>query len=83
MNAILLREFITKIIFISKHFNYSIHFLNIVSVRWCPLSKHSRKRFWNFCITLCSMVGETAATSSLMLCFKSTVVLGFFCTHCS
>jgi hypothetical protein len=24
------------------------------------------------------MVGETAATSSLMFCFKSTVVLGFF-----
>jgi hypothetical protein len=45
---------------------------------WCPLSKHSRKRFWNFCITCCSMVGEIAATSSLMLCFKSTVVLGFF-----
>jgi len=26
----------------------------------------------------CSMVGETAATSCLMFCFKSTVVLGFF-----
>jgi hypothetical protein len=24
------------------------------------------------------MLGETAATSSLMFCFKSTVVLGFF-----
>jgi len=37
-------EFITKIIFISKHFNYDIHFLNIVSVRWRPLlSPHSRK----------------------------------------
>ena len=47
MNSILafLREFITKIIFISKHFNYNIHFLNIVSVRWRPLlSAHSRKR---------------------------------------
>jgi len=39
------RAFITKIIFIWKHFNYNIHFLNIVSVRWCPLlSAHSRKR---------------------------------------
>jgi len=42
---IFLREFITKIIFISKHFNYNIHFQNIVSVRWRPLlSAHSRKR---------------------------------------
>jgi len=40
-----LREFITKIIFISKHFNYNIHFLNIVYVRWRTLlSAHSRKR---------------------------------------
>jgi hypothetical protein len=40
-----LREFISKIIFISKHFNNNIHFLNIVSVRWSPLfSAHSRKR---------------------------------------
>jgi len=30
------RKFITKIMFISKHFNYNIHFLNIVSVRWRP-----------------------------------------------
>ena len=30
--TIFLCEFITKIIFISKHFNYSIHFLNIVPV---------------------------------------------------
>jgi len=31
--------------FISKQFNYNIHFLNIVSVRWRPLlSAHSRKR---------------------------------------
>jgi len=42
---VFLREFITKIIFISKHFNCNIHFLNIVSVRWRPLlSAHSRKR---------------------------------------
>jgi hypothetical protein len=27
------------------------------------------------------MVGEIAATSSLMFCFKSTVVLGFFFVH--
>ena len=73
------REFITKIIFISKHFNYSIHFLHIVSVRWCPLlSTHSQKRFWMFCITCYSMVGQIAATSSLMFCFKSTIVSGFF-----
>ena len=40
-----LREFITKIIFIWKHFNYNIHFLNIVSVRWRPLlSANSHKR---------------------------------------
>jgi len=49
-----------------------------VSVRWRPLSTHSRKRFWKFCITRCSMVGEITATSSLMFCFQSTVVLGFF-----
>jgi len=28
---------------ISKHFSYNIHFLNIVSVWWRPLSAHSRK----------------------------------------
>jgi hypothetical protein len=51
----------------------------MVSVRWRPLlSTHPCKRFWKFCITHCSMVGEIAATSSLMLCFKSSVVLGFF-----
>ena len=50
-----------------------------MSVRWRPLmSTHSPKRFWKFCITRCSMLGEIAATSSLMFCFKSTVVLGFF-----
>jgi hypothetical protein len=49
-----------------------------VSVRWRSLLTHSRKRFWKFCITHCSMVGEIAATFSLMFCFKSTVVLGFF-----
>jgi len=79
MKSILfLLEFITKIIFISKHFNYNIHLLNIVSVRWRPLlSTHSRKRFWKFWITRCS----TVATASLMFCFKSTVVSGFFpCT---
>jgi len=72
-------KFITKIIFLSKHFNFNIYFLNIVSERWRPLlSTHSRKRFWKFCITRCSMLGEIAATSSLMFCFESTVVLGFF-----
>jgi len=46
---------------------------------WRPLlSTHSPKRFWKFCITLCSMLGETDATSSLMFCLKSTAVLGFF-----
>jgi len=76
--TIFLRKFINKIIFNSKHFNYNIHFLNIVSVRWRPLlSTHSLKRFWKFCITSYSMLGEIAATSSLMFCFKSTVVLGF------
>ena len=77
MKSIFLLKFITKIIINSKHFNYNIHFLNIVSVKWRPLSKHSPKRFWKFCFTLSSMVGESAATSSLMFCFKSTVVLGF------
>jgi hypothetical protein len=76
--TIFLHEFITKIIFISKHFNYNIHFLNTASVGWCPLLTHSRKRFWKLCITRCSTVGEIVATSSLMFCFKSTVVLGFF-----
>jgi len=42
---ILLRKFITKIIFNSKHFNYNIHFLNIVSVRWRPLSTHCPQTF--------------------------------------
>jgi hypothetical protein len=42
------------------------------------LLKHSLKRFWKFWITRCSMVGEIAATSSMMFCFKSTLVLGFF-----
>ena len=77
-----LGKFITKIIFNSKHFNYNIHFLNIVSVRWRPLlSTHSPKRFWKFCITRCSMLGEIAATSSLLFCFKSTVVLWFLFVH--
>jgi hypothetical protein len=63
----------------SKHFNYNIHFLNTVSVRWRPLlSTYFRKRLWKFCIIRCNMLGEIAATSSLMFCFKSTVVLGFF-----
>ena len=69
---------ITKIIFNSKHFNYNIHFLHTVSVRWRPLSTHSPKHFWKFCFTRCSMLRENAATSFLMFCFKSTVVLGFF-----
>jgi len=73
-----LLKFITKIIFNSKYFNYNIHFMNIVSVRWRPLSIHSPMRFWKFCIICCSMLRETAATSSLMFCFKSTFVLGFF-----
>ena len=74
-----LREFLTKIFFISKHFNYNIHFLNIGSVRWHPLlSTHCRKCFWNFCITSCSMLGEINATSSVVICFKSTVVLRSF-----
>jgi len=55
-----------KIIFNSEHFNYNVHFLNIMSVRWRPLSTHSPKRFWKFCITCCSRLGEIAATSSLM-----------------
>jgi len=80
MKSILfLSKFITKIIFNSQYFNYNIYFLNIVSVSWRPLlSTHSPKRFWKFCITRCSMLGEIAATASLMFCFKSTVVLGFF-----
>jgi hypothetical protein len=77
--TIFLREVINKFNFISKHFSYNIHFLNTVSVRSRPLlSTHSCKRFWKFCITRCSMVGEIAATSSLMFCFKSNVVLGLF-----
>jgi hypothetical protein len=35
---------------------------------WRPLlSTHSSKRFWKFLITRCSMLGEIATTSSLML----------------
>jgi hypothetical protein len=49
--TIFLHKFITKIIFISKHFNYNIHFLNM-PVRWRPLlSTHSPKRFWKLCVT--------------------------------
>jgi hypothetical protein len=62
--------------FNSKHFNYNIHFLTTVCVRWLPLSTHSPKRLC--CFTHCRMLGEIAAAPSLMLCFKSTVVLGFF-----
>ena len=41
-----LRKFISKIIFNSKPFNYNIHFLNIVSVRWRPLlSTHFSQAF--------------------------------------
>jgi hypothetical protein len=76
--TIFLHEFITKIIFISNRFNYNIYFLNVLAVRWRHLLTHSRKRFWKFCITRCSMVGEIAATFFLMFYFKSTVVLGFF-----
>jgi hypothetical protein len=76
--TIFLCEFVIKIIFISKHVNYNIHFLNIVSVRRRPLLTHSPKRFWKFCISRCSILGEIAAISSLMFCFKSKVVLGFF-----
>jgi len=43
--AIFLLKFITKIIFNSKHFNYNIHFLNIVSVKWRPMSTPSPKVF--------------------------------------
>jgi hypothetical protein len=46
MKTISLLKCITKIIFNSKHFNYNIHFLNIVSVRWRPLSStHSPQAF--------------------------------------
>ena len=46
---------------------------------WCPLlPTHSRKFFCKFCVTLCSMVGEIATTSSLVFCSKCTVVFGFF-----
>jgi len=47
------------------------------------LSTHSPKRFWKFCFTRYCMVGETAATSSLIFCLKSTVVVGFFRTSFS
>jgi hypothetical protein len=36
-------------------------------VKWRRLLTHSRKRFWKFCITRRSMLGEIAATSPLML----------------
>jgi len=64
-----------KLFLNQRLFNYNIHFLNIVSVRWRPLSTYSPKRFWKFCFTHWSMLGEIAATSSLIFCFKSTVVL--------
>ena len=53
-----------------------------MSVRWrLLLSTHSPKRFWKFRITRCSMLGEIAVTSSLMFCFKSTVVVAFLFVH--
>ena len=70
MESIFLRKFITKIIFNSKHFNYNIYFLNIASVRWRPCQHIPPKRFWKLCITRCSMLGEIAATSSVMFCLQ-------------
>jgi hypothetical protein len=67
----------TKLSFISKHFNYNIHFLNMVSVRWHPfLSTHSCKHFWKFCITHCSMIAKTDASCP-------TLSLVYFRTTCS
>jgi len=48
-------------------------FTSWIQCLWCgvPCCQHiPRKRFWKFCITRCSMLGEIAATSSLMFCFK-------------
>jgi hypothetical protein len=42
------------------------------------LVKTFPQAFLKISITRYRMLGETAATSSLMFCFKSTVVLGFF-----
>jgi len=79
MYTVFLRKFITKIIFNSKHFNYNIHFLNIMSLWWrLLLSTHSPKHFRKYWITRCSMLGEIASPSSLMFCFKSTIFLDFF-----
>ena len=75
---LLINSFYSSQEYFSWNFNRELHFLNIVSLRWCPLSTHSHKRFWKFCIPHCNMVGEIAATSSLMFYFKSTVVPGFF-----
>jgi hypothetical protein len=83
MYAIFLRKFITKIIFNSKHFYYNIHFLNIVSVRWRPLLlTHPPQAFLEVLHHSLQRV-EIVATSSLMFCFKSTVVLISFRTPCS
>jgi len=43
----------------------------------CCMQHCTQYHFWKFCITRCGMLGEIAATSSLMFCFKSAVVLGF------
>lgn len=74
LHTAILCEFITKFKFISKPFNYNIHFLEVVSIvvnTFC-------NRLWKLWITPYRMMGETGATSSLILSFKSSIVLGRF-----
>ena len=71
---ILLCAFITKLNCIVKQFTSWVLCL-WSGVHCCQLI--SSKPFWNFCITLC-MIGEFAATSSMMFFFKSSVVPGSF-----
>ena len=42
------------------------------------VATYFRNRFWNFCITCCSTMGENAAISLLLFSFMSSVILGRF-----
>jgi hypothetical protein len=50
--------------------------MNLVSVRGLRLLRHSRKHFWKFCFTHCSMVEEI--TALLPWCSLSSLPLSLF-----
>lgn len=72
---IFLCVFITNLNFILKQFTSFIQCL-WGGVHCCHLI--SSNLFWKFCISLCRMMGEFAATSSVMFFFNSSTVPGRF-----